>query len=325
MQILVDNKFGTGYVPEKDELSRSTNHIYKASNDPFDWVIGYNVENVLQEKLDNRKFKLPINNQLTTSSCGGQAFSKFASVLKPIYDKTSVRYIEFSARDIYANNHLPGGGMYAWDGALYIKNTGIVPEAILPSYPMTEDVMRNAGLNGDSFDQFRELIKGGSIQLINNRSIEAVARAMRDNYVVVLAVLGKNNGTWHSDFPVPPRDRQDAEWGHLIMGGKALSENNNNYIWIPNSWGEGVGRKGWQGLGKNYFESGMVTFACTWNPSVENLSRGSDFQAIREYLVVNDITSYKRMDEIWSSIQVRFKTDITLGNYYDYRQMVTKY
>lgn len=321
--ILADHEHGTGYVPEKNELTKPENHIYKASHDPFDWTTGYDVEKVLQEKLDDRKFRLPINNQLKTSSCGGQAFAKFAAVLKPIYDKTSVRYIEFSARDIYSSEHLPGGGMYAWDGALYMKNVGVVPEAIIPSNPMTEDFMRSVD-SGDH-DQFRELINGGSIQLINNRSIETVARAMRDNYAVVLAVLGKNNGTWHSDFPVPPKDRADADWGHLIMGGKAFNEDNNPYVWIPNSWGAGIGRGGWQGLSKNYFESGMVTFACTWNPTIENISKGSDFQTIRKYLLANHITAYKEMDKIWPSIQGRFNTDITLGNYYDYRQMINKY
>src|SRR5947209_2675552 len=65
-------------------------------------------------------------NQNGSSSCVGQSCSYKHDIIK------SFPADPFSARDIYAQHHLPGGGMYIRDGILHIVNKGQARRSEVP-------------------------------------------------------------------------------------------------------------------------------------------------------------------------------------------------
>lgn len=288
---LVEQQFGTGYVYKEPE---KTDRVFSASTPDFDWQKGFDIEDELKKKLGS-SFRLPINNQYQTQSCVGQAWAKYAGIKKVMGDPNP-NWVEFSPRDIYSHIHLPGGGSYVIQGGLFMKNNGILPFEQLPSYwsgkpnvPATEELMRDRGLEGGKesgdnanphiYDNMRQLVKGGSVEYVNE-DIDSIAKAIRDNYGCVLGLYGENNGTWLTEYPKPGR----IVWGHGEYAGKAKYINGKKYIGMPNSWGTGVGRGGWQWFGEEWFNPWYIGSAHTWSPEVGNIVRIADLEKIYNYV-----------------------------------------
>ena len=75
--------------------------------------------------------------QGSSSSCVGQAWSKYLEILHIIEakDKQYENFnVDLSARDIYSQIALPGGGAYTRDGAEVAVKKGNCQENLLPSY-----------------------------------------------------------------------------------------------------------------------------------------------------------------------------------------------
>jgi hypothetical protein len=227
---------------------------------PFDWLQSFDIENKLGVKL-------PVKNQGLSSSCGGCAWASYASVLEDLADKTLE---ERSAKYIYAQTHVPGGGTYGRDNADLFVNQGVAREALLTSYingqPPTEDFMIRS----------QDIMAAERIDATNDRSlcyanvtcdIDTVAQVLQANNGVILGVTGSNNGTWLSPNPQPPVSSVDT-WNHWVYAGKAKMNNGIKQIKILNSWGVEVGEQGWQWLSENYFPAGIFqVWTHTFNPN----------------------------------------------------------
>jgi len=283
---LVESQYGTGFIPKEIQ---STDRVFSAGlAEPVDWQKGYDVRNELKKKLGS-SFTIPVNNQYQTLSCVGQAWAKYAGVLKVMKDPNP-NWVEFSPRDLYSHIHLPQGGAYIMNGGLRIRNNGVLPNEQLPSYwsgkpniPATEEVMKDKGLEGgkesgdnahpDIYNSLRQLVKGGSIEHVAY-DIDSVAKAIRDNYGCVIGVYGENNGTWLTKFP----QVGVIQWGHAVYAMGYIYINGKKYIIVLNSWGN-VGEGGYQFLGEEWFGNNRyIGGANTLSPEVGNILRMSDFQ-----------------------------------------------
>lgn len=225
---------------------------------PFDWEEGYDIEKVIGKRLE-------VNDQGASTSCGGQAFSKYAEALEAL--KTDNTIERRSAAWVYrqtavVQNGVPQGSRLRDNSDLF-RNIGICLEVLCPSYfngkPPTDAYILGLTLN-DVMRQSAKTAKGLSYLYVGSH-IDLYAQAIRENGGLVMLVGGMDNGTWKSRFPKPPTYRQ---WGHFVYAGKAKLINGKKYIGILNSWGEDTGDDGWQWIGEDYFASGFVESAVTF-------------------------------------------------------------
>lgn len=231
---------------------------------PFDWSRGYDVESVLQKRLSNPTFALPVKDQGNTSSCGGQAWGNFGGVVESLATAT---FEERSAKFIYSQTYVntPGGGSAGRDNCQLVQKQGWGLESLTPSYENgsipTEGFMRRSQ---DITDPARQRAsEATAISYANaGNDIDSVAQAMAANSGIIIGVTGINNGTWRSENVIPPTQVQlnsGFTFRHWLYAGKAaLLPNGKRAIKIFNSWGKNVGANGWQWLDEDYFKGDMV-------------------------------------------------------------------
>lgn len=312
--MLAENKFGTGFVPQEE---RDTDYVFTGEEE-FDWDKGFDIEDRIRKEIGAATYKLKPNNQEQTSSCVAQAWDKYGEVKYLLNQKNE---LNFSPRWIYSNIHLPNGGAYIYAGGEFVKNNGMIPDDILPSYPMTEEHMRDKGPYkdgvGPEFELWKQLINKGQLLSVW-RTIDLMAKAIRDNDGLVFGVGGCNNGTWRTEYPKPPETFDDITWGHAIYAGRAKKINGKKYIGILNSWGDKTGNRGWQWLGEDYINKTFAYTGWTWSPVIKEIQDIKLYKDIEEYIKVNKVL-WKKTAE-WAKIKQNFLTELTRGNYYDYLQ-----
>lgn len=195
---------------------------------PFDWNKGFDIETELG-------IKLPVKDQGSSFSCGGQAWSTYAGVLEA---KATGTLEERSAKFFYAQTYQQGGGSSGRDNANVFINDGAAREVVLASYknsnPPDEPFMTRGQ---DITDLARNDAKSdrGFSYAQTGTSIETIAQAIRDNHGVVLGIDGQNGLTpsWSSETPQPPTH---TEWRHWVAAFKAFAITPTEY----QGWKDGI-------------------------------------------------------------------------------------
>lgn len=214
---------------------------------PYDWSKNYDIEQILGVKL-------PVKDQNGSSSCGGQAWATYASVLEASDDKT---FEERSAKYIYAQTAAPGGGTFGRDNCDLFVKQGVSQEKLCVSYengnpPSEAFITRSQDI---TFEARIDAGKDRAFSYANvANDIDTVAQALAANKGLILGVWGENNGTWTSANPKPPVNKV---WAHWVYAGKIRMLNGVKQIGLLNSWGIGVGENGWQWLSADYFPVGI--------------------------------------------------------------------
>lgn len=178
---------------------------------PFNWAIGFDIENEIG--------KLPVKDQGTSFSCGGQAWATYASVLEAAFTGTLE---ERSAKFIYAQTYQNGGGSRGRDNAEIYVNQGIARESVLSSSPNIEANMTR-GEDITAVVRLDALFdKSFNYSQVEPANIDEIARAIRDNNGVVLGIDGQNGliPSWASETPQSPTQ---TGWRHWCYAGKAFS------------------------------------------------------------------------------------------------------
>lgn len=225
---------------------------------PFDWNKGYDVEAELAGVLKMPGFSLPVKNQDGSLSCGGQAWGNQSGVLEAF---ATGSFEERSAKYIYSQTYVPGGGSRGRDNCKILIKQGCARESVLSSY-------ENGNPPSETFMQRSEDISVGvRSDAKNSRAlayanvpcdIDMVAQAMAANHGAIILVQGSNNGTWGSAIPQPPQNG-DNIWRHWIYCGKAMLVDGVKMIKVLNSWGTGAGENGWQWISEKYFRTTLFT------------------------------------------------------------------
>jgi len=247
--------FNPGGIKDRfDSRDYQWDEVGGAISVPFDWSEGFDIEQELSTVLKIPNFKLTVKDQNGSYSCGGQAWSYLAEVLEALATGT---YEPRSAKYLYAQTYVPSGGSRGRDNAEVYVNQGVARESALTSYkngnPPDETFMERSVDITEAVRYNAKLAKA-SAYAQTGTGIESVAIAIRTNAGVVLGIDGSNNGTWDSEFPVPPTA---IEWRHWVYCGKAKLINGKKFIGLINSWGKNVGVNGWQWIGEDYFKSNV--------------------------------------------------------------------
>lgn len=248
---LVENRYGTGAIPNKVDLrDKKWGRLAKAVT-PFDWEKGYDVEEELAKHLNKPDFKIPVKDQNGSFSCVGQSAAYYESV-HDAFEKGV--FTEKSARDAYSQIFYPGGGSSIRSAVSLMVKKGICKESLMPSYlvggyPPDEVFVTK---RHDASDETRTdaLSARGTAYADVKINIDTLAQAIKFNKGLIFVVEGEDNGTWRSKFPRPPAF--EVEWAHAIYAGKAKLINGKKHIGILNSWSANTGDRGWQWLNEEY-------------------------------------------------------------------------
>ena len=197
----------------------------------------------------------PKKNQAQSSSCVSHALAKQLSVDELTENGV---YRELAPRSIYPYTFHPDGGSSSPAATKLSTKVGMTLEYLLPGNEYNEEQMRNAADYATDAKLVALIYKPESF-IECNTDFETIASILQSfqnqgkKKVVTVTVAGKNNGTWLSAFPKPPKSYMETGlWYHriaitdfgLIKGKKVLA--------FDNSWGEEVGNKGQQFLTQEY-------------------------------------------------------------------------
>lgn len=240
-----DTNFNPGGIKDRVDLRDFQYKEVGFGAAVFDWNVPYDIEVELG-------YKLPVKDQGQSYSCGGQAWATYISILESLATKT---FEERSAKYIYSQVYVPGGGSRGRDCADICVNQGCAQEAFLRSYqnsfPPTETFMEQSGDITQPIRNDAILSRLLSYAQVGN-NINDVAMALQNNHGIVLGITGSNNGTWLNEFPQAPNP-SDSTWNHWVYAGKAKMMSGVKYIGILNSWGINTGNQGWQWIPESYF------------------------------------------------------------------------
>ena len=223
--------------------------VYRDRPDYRDFSFG-DVAGAVSVDWDNAymiDFDFDVESQNGSLSCVGQAFSKYAEVLN-YYD--TQEKIDLSAKFIYGQIYLPSGGAYLRDAAKILVKQGCAEESIVPSYPATEENMRNLVLNQDILDNAIKY-QAKEYRLVS-ANIDELAQAIKMGHGVVTAFDGNNSG-WQSAFVKPPQGQ--PSWSHAVYLIGYVKIGEKKYLVGINSWGEKWGDKGMFWVGEDYFQN----------------------------------------------------------------------
>lgn len=222
----------------------------------LDWEKGYSVEKELG-------IVFPVKNQGVSGSCVGQAISGYKEFIE-YYLKRSTT--EKSAKSIYSQIALPQSGAYFRDGMKVACEYGINTEKEVPSYiysaPGDEAFMQDKRWMNKEMAELANRFANQNFYSLKGYGIDVFAKAIVIGKGAVIGVVGTNNGTWTSTFPVPPaiNTPQAKLWGHALLAVGFLIINGKKYIKVRNSWGT-IGENGYQYLGEEWFANyGMFIY-----------------------------------------------------------------
>jgi len=237
-----EKQFGKGAIRQPLDIRDRIYDGIAFSVAPFDWNIGYDIEKVIN-------YIIPFKDQDGSSSCVGQAWSYYLGILNAV--ETGV-YTNISAKAIYSQIALNGGGAYIREGGKLAVNWGAVLDSLVTSYengnPPMEKFMIDTSWKNSIIDIVAKKLASKEFRMIVDITMEIVAQGMRDNFGVVGGVDGSNNGSWNTLEPMPGK----KEWGHALYFGKAGIDEKGKFIATPNSWGNRFNGQ-WQKLREAWF------------------------------------------------------------------------
>lgn len=270
--------FGTGAIRDSFDHRDRVFGAGAPEAPAVDWAKGYDVRDELVGDVVKK-------NQFSSLSCVGQGWSYYVWVLNilELMKKYGMNLTELrqhhavevemvSAKSIYSQIHLDGGGASIRDGAKLIKKWGSLFENQVPSLKsdgMTDELfMADVSWLNDTLNHLAEVLKAKEYRTITpfgGSLVDLFAAGVKQNHGVVGGVVGTNNGTWLSQFPKPPK-QDDVLWGHCLYYGAFGTDERGRFLATPNSWGDFITEKwqpgstpgtGWQKLYIDYFSSDL--------------------------------------------------------------------
>lgn len=296
----MENDFGKGAVetPKDEKIAMYSQIIGDTSL--FDWETGFDITNKIGQ--------INPKNQMSSSSCGGQSSSYLSYVLSKLQDTNSK---EKSARWIYAPVAVSGGGSSQLSLMKRLESVGSASEELVRSYRLDGSTDEAFMTSQSDFDN-TDTQDASNFKSLNRVYIDldwdTFAKAIRDNGGIVLGIYGKNNGTWTSKFPQPPKQSDTGLWCHWIFAGKAITIEGKRYIGLLNSWGN-VGENGWQYISEDYLPFIFTAWGFT---SITN--KPSDNFTKDLYLGVEDL-EVNKLQELLKKLGY-FPSNVKTTNYF---------
>lgn len=174
---------------------------------------------------------------------------------------------ELSPKSIYAYTNVPGGGSSSIQATKLVTKIGMTLEHLLPTDGLSEaEVITEKGYTTDA-KQIALIYKPKSY-IETDTYFDTLAeviethRAKGIKKVVGITMVGVNNGTVLTQYPLPPKLNDKNYWYHRVTVTDYGLVNGKKYISIDNSLGNSIGNNGQQLLGiewESFIYGGIYT------------------------------------------------------------------
>lgn len=216
---------GTGCIPIPPEIQARHYRLAAAAPPIIDWSVPYMVPATV-----------PMRDQDGSSSCTGQATRYYGEVLNRIENQAIEDY---SARHIYSQVFLPGGGAYIASAMSVPLKQGYASLASVPEGNASEAVMTDGSENVNAVlearaDKYAVIPRGSSI--------DALAQIIRDYHGFITGFSG-HNGSFDSKGMVV--DWSHVDWSHAVYVCGYRIRSGKKCLVFKNSWGPNWGDHGY--------------------------------------------------------------------------------
>lgn len=193
----------------------------------------------------------PKRNQGPQSSCVLYTMGKALGV-----DELSENGVwrELSPRSLYPYLAVPGGGSNSLQAAKLATKIGMTLEYLLPTEGLTEaEAISDKGYALDA-KQIALVYKPQSFMECDTYfdTIASIIEGYRNKgikKVVMISMIGTNNGTVLTQYPQPPKSTDKNLWYHRVPVTDFGLVNGKKFLSIDNSFGATIGNGGQQLLG----------------------------------------------------------------------------
>jgi len=248
--ILAEETYGLGIVDrpgdQKDERDYLHDEIAEGLA-PAVWV----------EKAPADFFTVPASDQAVANDCVEHAYAKELGIEN--MNLNSGIFRKLSPVSVYPFVAIPGGGSSNRTAGTWIQQNGMTLDAILPGDILTETQATDKAPYVDDAKAIATIYKPAAVVFMTTFDFDSIA-AIIDNYRkagikkgVGICIIGFNNGTWRTAFPMPPQSQaQIGLWYHKVIVTDFGLINGVKYLCIVNSWGGSIGMNGAQLLSQTY-------------------------------------------------------------------------
>lgn len=259
--------FGKGAI-KTPKIIRDQQFRLGATPSLIDWSIPFNVDSGFLKQRD----------QKSSNSCTAQATSYYCEALEKLDRSKDENY---SARYVYSQSFLPGGGAYIWK-AMSIPLKGSASALSVPDGDSLESTMTNASLNKNAIIEAR----ADKYAVIPRSNIDQLAQIIKDYKGFVTGFNGWN-GMFATDGTVI--DWSKSDWGHAVYVCGYEMRNGKKCLKFKNSWTANWGSGGFGYFPEDFVNSGMM-FDCYTYADITDLG---NYMTEKEVRQLQSLEGYK--------------------------------
>lgn len=207
-----------------------------------------------------------IQNQDGSSSCVANSGS-LISAINNLQEEN--KYLRMSARWIYSQrSNKPSEGMVFDNLGQILTKSGIIPERLMPSEGLGEQLMNDGSDKVLSYDTIAKIYKSGNYFYLNP-NIDSVAQILSKGKPAVIGVAF-GDGEWNKEVPTMSNSVYNYRHAIVALPNAYFTYQGKKAILIQDSWGVNTGLNGRRIITEDWF-NGRV-FTAMWFEDVSNLS-----------------------------------------------------
>ena len=240
-----------------------------------------------KEKPKENWADYPVFDQDGSGSCVAQAITK-ALGIENIREED--KFVDLSARDIYARRENDGAGMHTPKALKDVAENGATLEQQMPSQGLDEEAMNQDDDRKPSDVLLAQIFKATNYVKVRP-DMNAIAEVLEDDHPVIMTVRFKR-GEWNRK--VPKVGAGSGDWGyHKITAIDYFIHDGERVILIDDSWGPDTGYRGRRLVNADWFRDRI--YGCYYFKPMSNIQEDRQRP---EYNFQEDLEYHDRSDEV---------------------------
>lgn len=230
--------FGKGAIRTPEHIAATKYRLAAQATPIIDWSKPFSIEN---------GFTLTQRDQKSSSSCTSQATGYYLEALERLEHNKLER---FSARFIYSQSYISGGGAYIWR-AMGVPLKGAASADSVPDGDSTEKTMTDASMNAKGAIEAR----ADKYAMITRHNIDQMAQIVID-YGGFITGFNGNDVMFLPDGTTQVISKVD--WGHCVYVVGFEMRNGKKCLKFKNSWTELWADHGYGYFPEEFVNSGLM-------------------------------------------------------------------
>lgn len=231
---------------------------------PLDWV-----DYEIWKTKNNPQYE--IQNQDGSSSCVANSGALISAINNL---KEENKYLRMSARWIYSQrSNKPSEGMIFDNLGQILTKSGTIPEKLMSSEGLSEQIMNDNSDKVLSFDTIANIYKAKNYFYLNT-NINSIAQILsKDKPVVIGVAFG--DGEWNKELPIMSNNVFNYRHAIVALPNAYFTYQGKKAILIQDSWGVNTGLNGKRIITEDWFSR---IFTAMWFEDISNLALNTQIE-----------------------------------------------